>query len=70
MISINKLLEWNSFVEQRTGRAASLLLDYQSLPYFEIILNIALWNSKAAVLLVPTRFCFEEKKEYRHCLRL
>jgi len=43
------------------GGVASLLLDYQSLPYFEIILNVALYNSKAAVLPVPTLLAFAEK---------
>jgi hypothetical protein len=42
---------------------ASLLLDYQSLPYFETTLNVALCISMAAVLPVPTRESFVENNK-------
>ncbi len=40
---------------------AFLLLDYRNLPYSEIMLNVAMFNNKAALLPVPTRITVEGK---------
>jgi hypothetical protein len=42
---------------------ASLLLDYRNLPYSEIMLNVAMYNIKAALLPVPTLLSFVGNEE-------